>query len=75
MVSQFIIDETQIKICSEFFWLWIAIEPKTQAILRTKISKARNIFVAERFMLDIVEEYGKQSVSTDLHGIRKHVNP
>jgi putative transposase len=47
MVSQFIIDQTQIKIGSEFFWLWIAIEPKTQAILRTKISKERNMLVAE----------------------------
>ena len=65
MVSQFIIDETQIKIGSEFFWLWIAIEPKTQAILRTKISKERNMLVAERFMLDIFEEYGKHPVSTD----------
>jgi putative transposase len=65
MVSQFIIDQTQIKIGSEFFWLWIAIEPKTQAILRTKISKERNMLVAERFMLDIVEEYGKHPVSTD----------
>ena len=65
MVSQFIIDETQIKVGSELLWLWIAIEPKTQAILRTKISKERNMFVAERFLLDIVEEYGKHPVSTD----------
>ena len=33
------------------------------------------MLVAERFMLDIVEEYGKHSVSTDgFTGIRKHVN-
>jgi putative transposase len=49
MLSQFIIDETQIKVGSELLWLWIAIEPKTQAILRTKISRGRNMFVAERF--------------------------
>ena len=65
MASQFIIDETQIKIGSEFLWLWIVIEPKTQAILRTIISKERNMFVAERFLLDIVEEDGKHAVSTD----------
>jgi putative transposase len=65
MVSQFIIDETQIKVGSELLWLWIAIEPKTHAILRTKISKERNMFVAERFLPDIVEEYGKHPVSTD----------
>jgi putative transposase len=65
MVSQFIIDETQIKVGSELLWLWIAIEPKAQAILRTKISKERNMFVAERFLLDMVEEYGKHQVSTD----------
>ena len=45
MASQFIIEGTQIKIGSESFWLWIAIGPKTQAILRTKISKGRNMFV------------------------------
>ena len=55
-VSQFIIDETHIKVGSELLWLWIAIEPKTHAILRTKISKERNMFVAERFLLDTVEE-------------------
>ena len=64
-VSQFIIDETQIKVGSELLWLWIAIEPKTQAILRTKMSKERNMFVAERFLLDIAEEHGKHPVSTD----------
>jgi putative transposase len=57
MVSQFIIDETQIKVGSELLWLWITIEPKTHMILRTKISKERNMFIAERFLLDIVEEY------------------
>src|SRR5215210_2742253 len=31
MASQFVIDETQIKVGSELLWLWIAIEPKTQS--------------------------------------------
>lgn len=64
-ISQFIIDETQIKVGSEHLWLWIVIEPKTRAILRTKISKERNMFVAERLLLDIVEEYGRHPVTTD----------
>ena len=65
MVSWFVIDEAQIKTGSEFFWLRVAVESKTQAILRTKTSKERNMSVAERFLLGIVEEHGKHPVSTD----------
>ena len=28
MVSKFIIDETQLKVGSEYIWLWVAIDPK-----------------------------------------------
>jgi putative transposase len=64
-IDEFIIDETQIKVGSEHLWLWIAIEPKTRVILRTKISKERNMFVAERLLLNISKEYGYHPVSTD----------
>ena len=33
-VSEFIIDETQIKVGSEYIWLWVAIEPKTKKFLQ-----------------------------------------
>ncbi len=34
-------------------------------ILALTISKKRNMFVAEHFLSDIIQEYGKHSVSTD----------
>jgi putative transposase len=46
--SEFILDETQLKVGSEFIWLWIAIEPETKNIVAINISKERNMFVAER---------------------------
>jgi hypothetical protein len=40
------------------------------------ISKERNIFVIERFLSDIVEEYGHHPVSTEMevHGISRLAN-
>ena len=64
-LSEFIIDETLIKVGSEFIWLWVAIEPENRQILALSISKERNMFVAERFLSDIVRNYGKHPVSTD----------
>jgi putative transposase len=64
--SEFIIDETQLKVGSQIIWLWIAIESKTKNILATSLSKERNMFVAEHFLSDIVDKYGHQyPVSTD----------
>ncbi len=62
---EFIIDETLIKVGSEYIWLWVAIEPKNREILALSISKERNMFVAERFLLTVVKDYGKRPVSTD----------
>ncbi len=64
-ISEFIVDETQIKVGSEYIWLWIAIEPENKEIVGLRISKERNMFVAERFLSDIVEECGEHPVSTD----------
>ena len=64
-IDKYIIDETAIKAGSELIWLWIAIEPKDREILSISISKERNMFVAERFLSDIVNEYGEHPVSTD----------
>ena len=74
VVPQFIIDETQIRVGYELLWLWVASEPKTHAILRTKVSEEGNMIVAKRFPLDTVEEYGKHPYQQmEVHGIRKHV--
>jgi putative transposase len=64
-VDEFIVDETQIKVGAEYIWLWIAIEPKDKEILSITISKERNMFVAERFLSNLLKEYGNHSVSTD----------
>jgi putative transposase len=64
-IFEYIIDETQIKVGSEFIWLWVAIESETKNIVATSISKERNMFVAERFLYNITKDYGKHPVSTD----------
>lgn len=54
-------------------WLWIAIENDNREILQISISKERNMFVAERFILNLVKRYGEHPVSTDMevHGIHR----
>lgn len=32
-ISEFIIDETQIRVENKYFWIWIAIEPTDKSIL------------------------------------------
>ena len=64
-IAEYIIDETQIKVGSEFIGLWVAIEYETKNIVAINISKERNMFVAERFLYDITKDYGKHPVSTD----------
>ncbi len=52
-----------------------AIEYKTKNILGISISKERNMFVAERFLSNIVDEYGYHLfLQTVVHGIRKLVD-
>ena len=64
-VAEFIIDETVIKVGSEFLWLWVAIEPKNRVILALSVSKERNMFVAERFLSAMIHDHGRHPVSTD----------
>ncbi len=65
-ISEFIIDETQIKVGSELIWLWVAIGYESKEITGINISKERNMFVVvERFILKVVDEHGKHPVSTD----------
>ena len=74
-VSEYIVDETVIKAGSENIWLWVATEPENSQFLAQTISKERNMFVAERFLSDIVRDYGKHAVSTEeVLGIHKPVN-
>ena len=64
-INEFIIDETQLKVGSQFIWIWIAIEPKHRQILQIDISFERTMLVAERFIASLINKYGKHPVSTD----------
>jgi len=64
-ISEFVMDETIIKVGSEYIWLWVAIEPKDKQILALSISKERNMFAAERFLSSLVRIHGRHPVSTD----------
>ena len=58
---EFIVDETLIKVGSEYIWLWITIEPKNKEILALTISKERNMLIAERFLSGVVKDSWKAS--------------
>ena len=64
-VSEYIVDETILKVNSEYIWLWVAIEPENRQILALNITKERNMFVAERFLDGLVKIHGKHCISTD----------
>ncbi|MDR4491170.1 MAG: DDE-type integrase/transposase/recombinase [Candidatus Nitrosocosmicus sp.] len=67
-VQEYIVDETMLKVGSEYIWLWVATEPENRQIVELflpKISKERNMFVAERFIDGLVKVYGKHPISTD----------
>ena len=64
-IIEYIVDETLIKVGSEYIWLWVAIEPENGQILALTISKERNMFIAERFLSGVVRYYGIHPVSTD----------
>ena len=70
-VDEFIVDETQIKVGSEYIWLWVTIEPKHKEILAMDISKERNMFIVviERFLSNVINKYGLHSVSSDGDGL------
>jgi putative transposase len=47
-IAEFIIDETQSKVGSEYIWLWVAIENNNRQVRQLNISKERNMFVCSR---------------------------
>ena len=64
-VQEFIVDETLLKVGSQYVWIWVAIEPLAKVILGIRISFERTMLVAERFLKALVIEYGKHPLSTD----------
>jgi putative transposase len=78
-VSEFIIDETLIKVGSDLIWLWVAIEPKHRQILHIDISFEKTmLIVAERLIASLVDKYGKHPLyqqQTVVHGTHlKHAS-
>ena len=52
-LSEFIIDETLIKVGSDYVWLWVVIEPTNRTILGIRISIERYMLVAEQFIKSV----------------------
>ena len=76
-VQEFIVDETLLKVGSQYAWVWVAIEPLAKVILGIRISFERTmLLVAERFLKALVIEYGKHPLSIDMveHGTHKLVD-
>ena len=66
--NEFIIDETQIKVGSQYISGsgLQSIEPKHRQILQIDLSSERTMLVAERFIIaDLINKFGKCPVSTD----------
>ena len=53
-VSEYVIDETVIKVGPEYVWIWVAIEAENKEILGMSISKERNMFVTESVFYQIL---------------------
>ena len=50
----------KLKLVMRLVWLWVAIKLENKKIVvGLSISKERNMFVAERFLSDIIKEYRK----------------
>ena len=64
-ISEYIVDETLLKVGSELIWLWVAIEPVNGQILAQNMTQDRNMLIAERFLSGVVRDYGNHPVSTD----------
>jgi len=41
----FFVDETQLKVGSKYFWLWVAIEPTKKQILQVDMSFERTMLI------------------------------
>ena len=68
-VQEFIVvDETLLKVGSQYVWVWVAIEPLAKVILGIRISFERTMLVAERFLKALIIEYGKHPLSIDMVG-------
>ena len=73
-ISEYIIDETAIRVGSEYIWLWIAVEPKIKRYLQ-QVYPRNGICLLQRGSFRMWEKHGHNPVSPDgVLGIRKPVN-
>lgn len=42
-ISEYVIDETVIKVGSEYIWIWVAIEPESKEILNEYIKRTKYV--------------------------------
>jgi putative transposase len=63
--SDFIINETLVKIGSAYIWIRVAIKLKSREIPALNISKERNMLIVELLVSSLVKIYGKYPVITD----------
>jgi putative transposase len=67
-IFEFIIDETQLKVGNNYFWIWIAIESSDRTVLVVRISAKRNIsasislFIRTILTLSVILQMYKQSM-------------
>ncbi len=54
-----------LKVGLALIWIWVVIQAENREILALNKSKERNMFVAERFISDLIKNHGKYLVSTD----------
>ena len=66
-ISEFIIDETLLKVGFEFIWLWVAIEPENRQILALfhLINPRKETCLLLKGYLRCNKDHGKHPVSTD----------
>ena len=72
-VSEFIIDETLIKVGSDLIWLWVAIEPKHRQILRIDISFDRDMLISVHYIPSLINKYDRYPVSTEMVELGIHL--
>ena len=68
-VTAFIIDKTVLKNGNQHFLVMALYQPIHSSVLR--MSKKRNMLVAEKFIRSLVEKYGRHAVYTDGEGMMK----
>jgi putative transposase len=59
-----LLDETLIRISSQYVWLWVAIEPNNKQILHIDMSIERTMLVSDRFIASLINTYDKHPVLT-----------